>query len=185
MEKKTIFLEILIFFTFLIFLIFKFNNLKIDGLYLKISPKINIEKMDIKKEEKVDSIKNDVIGKIIFNNDISIDIYNLNNNDVLNKGVGKINNNSILNKNGNNIILGHNDTYFKYLENLDIDSKFEIKTDVSLKYKVINTYITNEDDYEPYKNSDSLKLTLITCYPFNYPFRTSKRYVVEALEITN
>ena len=107
----------------------------------------------------------------------AIAIYNNPTNYHMKIGVGKIDNYSILNKKGNNILLGHNDVSFSELKNIKEGDVIEIKTKENIvKYKVTEIYITDKDNPNPYKSTDDITLTLITCYINDI----SKRLVVIA-----
>ena len=124
------------------------------------------------------------IGVIIFESGKMVAIYDNPTDYNMMIGIGKIIDNSILNVSGNSILLGHNDVGFIELKNIKVNDTFKIKTtSKEVIYKVTNTYITEKDDPNPYRSSDNVIVTLITCYPFNYIGETNKRYVVVASPI--
>lgn len=129
-------------------------------------------------------LENKAIGVIIFESGKMVAIYNNPTDYNMMIGIGKIVDNSILNVRGNSILLGHNDVGFTELKNIKVNDTFKIKTtSKETIYKVTNAYITEKDDPNPYRSSDNVIVTLITCYPFNYIGDTNKRFVVVASPI--
>ena len=140
----------------------------------------NKTKKEDNKEENIVS----GLGVIIFESGKMVAIYNNPTDYNMMIGVGKIIDNSILNESGNSILLGHNDVGFTELKNIKINDTFKIKTtSKEVVYQVNNVYITEKDDSNPYRSSESMMITLITCYPFRYMGETSKRYIVVASPI--
>ena len=197
MEKKNInrILISLIFISLLttvyaFYTIYKTNK-KIDTMALITEKEINnnlstnIEKTTNETKTNTNN-SNNAIGLLIFESGKKIAIYNNPTDYNMKIGIGKITNNSVLNTSGNSILLGHNDSSFTELKNIKIGDIITIKTTTKiLNYKVNNTYITKKDDPTPYKSTEDTKLTLITCYPFNYIISTPSRYIVEATPIYN
>lgn len=136
------------------------------------------------KDNKEENIGIDALGVIIFESGKMVAIYNNPTDYNMMIGVGKIIDNSILNESGNSIILGHNDVGFTELKNIKLNDTFKIKTTFKeVVYQVIDVYITEKEDPNPYISSGSMTVTLITCYPFHYIGETSKRYIVVASPI--
>ena len=140
----------------------------------------NKTKKEDNKEENIVS----GLGVIIFESAKMVAIYNHPTDYNMMIGVGKIIDNSILNESGNSILLGHNDVGFTELKNIKINDTLKIKTtSKKVVYQVNNVYIAEKDDPNPYRSSESMMITLITCYPFHYIGETSKRYIVVASPI--
>ena len=137
-----------------------------------------------KEDNKEENIEIDALGIIIFESGKMVAIYNHPTDYNMMIGVGKIIDNSILNESGNSILLGHNDVGFTELKNIKVNDTFKIKTTFKeVAYQVIDVYITEKEDANPYRSSESMMITLITCYPFHYIGETSKRYIVVASPI--
>ena len=187
MKKKgiKIILLVLVFISFLITLwgyytIYLYDY-KVDVTAQKVMKEIEEDlayetRVEQNKEENIQISALGVIifesGKMVAINDNPTD-YNMS------IGVGKIIDDSILNESGNSIILGHNDVGFTELKNIKINDTFKIKTiSKEVAYKVTDIYITEKEDANPYRSSESIMVTLITCYPFHYIGETNKRYVV-------
>lgn len=189
-----IILLVLVFISFLvtlygIYIIYSYDY-KVDVTAQKVIEEINdvvIEDNvvnDKLNEENRLVLENKAIGVIIFESGKMVAIYNNPTDYNMMIGIGKIIDNSILNISDNSILLGHNDVGFTELKNIKVNDTFKIKTtSKEVIYKVTNTYITEKDDPNPYRSSDNIIVTLITCYPFNYIGDTNKRYVVVAKPI--
>ena len=189
-----IILLVLVFISFLVtsygvYIIYSYDY-KVDVTAQKVIKEIN----DIVIEDSVINdklnegnrlvLEEKAIGVIIFESGKMVAIYDNPTDYNMMIGIGKIIDNSILNMSGNSILLGHNDVGFTELKNIKVNDTFKIKTtSKETIYKVTNAYITEKDDPNPYRSSDDIIVTLITCYPFNYIGETNKRYVVVAQSI--
>lgn len=83
---------------------------------------------------------------------------------------------------GNAILVGHRDTSFSFLKNINKgDALFiEAKNGKKYAYSVQKTFVMDADDIY-FDNIDERWLTLITCYPFHsISSSTGQRYVVLA-----
>ncbi len=100
-------------------------------------------------------------------------------------GPGHISATPLPGENGNSVIVGHRDTHFSVLKDLEMDSVIDIhKIDQVLSYKVANTFIVDHSQVEVMSNQNEELLTLITCYPFEaIQSGGPLRYVVQALPI--
>lgn len=165
------------------------NVLEIEKEEIENAITVAIEKVEEKESNEITNVSYEIkkktednrnegaIGIIIFENGKTIEIYNNPTKEHMSIGIGKLQNNSILNKQGNNILLGHNPGKFSKLENVKVGDIIKIKTKESTKkYKVTEVKILEKDDPTPYKSSNELMLTLITCYASD----NSKRIVVTA-----
>lgn len=98
----------------------------------------------------------------------------------LKKGIGHYAGSTLPGEGGNVVLSGHRDTVFKPLEGIKIGDEVEIETDYGVyKYKVANTRVTDPNDTTVTMPSDDEKLTMYTCYPFNYVGRAPNRFIVE------
>jgi sortase A len=70
---------------------------------------------------------------------------------------------------GNSVLVGHNDTHFNPLKNIQPDEQLVITTyeHSVLFYQVVQTKVVNELDLSVLQSSGEELLTLITCYPFD------------------
>ncbi len=84
---------------------------------------------------------------------------------------------------GNSVIVAHRDTHFAFLRYIGTDAQIDIETakGVTVRYRVREAVVVNQDDTRLLDPADSAQLTLITCYPFDAVRPgTSLRYVVIA-----
>lgn len=98
----------------------------------------------------------------------------------LKKGIGHYAGSTLPGENGNVVLSAHRDTVFRPLENIKVDDEVVIETDYGVyKYKVSNIRVTNPDDSTVTMPTDFEKLTMYTCYPFNYIGTAPERFIVE------
>ena len=83
---------------------------------------------------------------------------------------------------GNSVIVGHRDTHFTVLKDLALGDDIQLQFPNNyLHYKVVNTFIVDQNQSEVLLGNDSELLTLITCYPFEaIQSGGPLRYVVQA-----
>ena len=87
---------------------------------------------------------------------------------------------------GNSVLVGHNDTHFNQLKNIQADDHLLLSTyaDSALFYQVVETKVVNEKDLSVLQNSGEELLTLITCYPFDSAiYNSDLRFVVVSKRI--
>ena len=98
----------------------------------------------------------------------------------LKKGIGHYAWSTLPGEGGNVVLSGHRDTVFRPLQDIKIGDEVDIETDYGLyKYKVVKTRVTDPKDNTVTMPTDKEKLTMYTCYPFNYVGRAPNRFVVE------
>ena len=98
----------------------------------------------------------------------------------LKKGIGHYAGSTLPGEGGNVVLSGHRDTVFRPLQDIKIGDEVDIETDYGLyKYKVVKTRVTDPKDNTVTMPTDKEKLTMYTCYPFNYVGRAPNRFVVE------
>ncbi len=85
---------------------------------------------------------------------------------------------------GNSVILGHRDTHFAHLKNIEIGQTIRVSTHMSdTNYRVEEIMIVNQTDVGILENMNQTALTLITCYPFNsISPAPDQRFVVRAIK---
>lgn len=87
---------------------------------------------------------------------------------------------------GNSVVVAHNDTHFKQLKDVQINSFLTLLTypNLEFNYQVMLTKIVNEKELSVLEVTDQEILTLITCYPFDSTILNSDlRFVVIAKRI--
>ena len=98
----------------------------------------------------------------------------------LKRGIGHYAGSTLPGENGNVVLSAHRDTVFRPLEGIEVGDEVEVETDYGLyKYKVANIRITDPNDSTVTMPTDNEKLTMYTCYPFNYVGSAPNRFIVE------
>ena len=83
---------------------------------------------------------------------------------------------------GNSVIAAHRDTHFRPLRDIRHGDLVRLKTRKGiLEYVVKDTIIVNPADVWVMAPSDDRRLTLVTCYPFNYIGPAPQRFIVQAV----
>lgn len=96
-------------------------------------------------------------------------------------GVGHVPGSALAGPDGNTVLAGHRDTFFRCLRHIRIGD--EVDFDVAgepNRYRVTRTRIVPPSDVSVLNSSAEPQLTLITCYPFGFIGSAPKRLVVEA-----
>jgi LPXTG-site transpeptidase (sortase) family protein len=83
---------------------------------------------------------------------------------------------------GNSVIAAHRDTHFRPLRDIRHGDLVRLKTRKGvLEYTVKDTMIVAPSDVWVMAPSDDRRLTLVTCYPFNYIGSAPQRFIVQAV----
>lgn len=81
---------------------------------------------------------------------------------------------------GTAIVLGHRETTFGFLEDVNIGDEIDVETVTgTYKFKLKKTYITNPEDKSILAQEKDLNLTLVTCYPFRYVGPAPDRFIAK------
>lgn len=85
---------------------------------------------------------------------------------------------------GNSVIIGHRDTHFEKLKDIQLGEIIQIERDgIRIHYRVAETAIVDESEVDVIERLEKTALTLITCYPFNSIHPNPKqRFVVRAIK---
>ena len=82
---------------------------------------------------------------------------------------------------GNAVIAGHRDTFFRPLEKLrEGDAIRMTTTRGTFDYRVIRTEVVEPDNLSVLAPTSARTLTLVTCYPFVYVGRAPQRFIIYA-----
>lgn len=82
---------------------------------------------------------------------------------------------------GNAVIAGHRDTFFRPLKNLREGDQIRMTTTRgTFDYRVIRTEVVEPDNLSVLAPTPERTLTLLTCYPFVYVGRAPQRFVIHA-----
>jgi sortase A len=126
-----------------------------------------------------------LVGRIdIPRLDLSAVVFEGTSDDTLSRGVGHLSGSASPGENGNLVLAGHRDTFFRELRNIrQGDEVTIIGLDGEFEYRVESTTIVEPDQTEVLQPSDDATLTLITCYPFRYIGNAPQRFIVRATKI--
>jgi LPXTG-site transpeptidase (sortase) family protein len=102
----------------------------------------------------------------------------------LRKAVGHVTSTPIPGDRGNSVIAGHRDTFFRALRGIEHGDTIRIhrKTGV-VSYSVDSLAIVAPEAVEVMRPAAETRITLITCYPFEYVGPSPRRFVAGALAI--
>jgi sortase A len=96
-------------------------------------------------------------------------------------GVGHLSDTPLPWHGGNSVLAAHRDTFFRPLEHIKPNDVIRFSTDEGdFEYVVQGTRIVEPTAVEVLAPTTTSRLTLITCYPFNYVGSAPKRFVVQA-----
>lgn len=99
----------------------------------------------------------------------------------LRRGVGHFSGSTLPGEAGNVILDGHRDTMLYPLKDIQVNDEIFIETAYgTYKYKVSEITIVPADAQGVLTTTDYEKLTLYTCYPFNYIGNSPERFIVTA-----
>lgn len=97
----------------------------------------------------------------------------------LKMGLGHYAGSTLPGEGGNVVISGHRDTAFRKLEDIKVGQSIFIETNWgNYEYKVKDINIVDKTAHQVLDPTDYEKLTLYTCYPFNYIGSAPERFVV-------
>ena len=99
----------------------------------------------------------------------------------LRRGLGHLPGTSLPGQNGNVVITGHRDTFFRPLRTIRSDDEITLTTlDGTYRYRVDSTEVVAPTDVRVLAASSDAVLTLVTCYPFYFVGPAPKRFIVHA-----
>jgi sortase A len=103
--------------------------------------------------------------------------------DALERGVGYYEGTALPNEKDQIVLSGHRDTVFKQLGELQIGDEIEVEMPYGIfTYIIEETFIVEADDRTVIRPTAPLeKLTITTCYPFNFIGNAPQRYIVNAI----
>jgi sortase A len=103
---------------------------------------------------------------------------------ILRRGVGHIAETALPGEEGNVVLTGHRDSFFRPLRNIRQGDAITLKTlDGDFQYQVESTAVVPPNDIQVLQPSSERTLTLITCFPFYYVGPAPNRFVVRARQI--
>ena len=104
----------------------------------------------------------------------------------LQRAVGHFPGTELPGQEGNFVIAGHRDTFFRPLRNIRINDEIKLTTlHGSYRYRVDSIKVTPPEDLSALDNSeDDSIMTLVTCFPFEFVGNAPQRFVVRAHRIS-
>jgi sortase A len=124
----------------------------------------------------------DKFGEIIIDKaSINVPVFHGDREEQLLKGVGHYSGSRFPGEGGNIVMAGHRNSVFKGLKDVAKGDIITLNTTYGkYEYKISEIKIIKGNDNSIVQPLDSEKLTLYTCYPFNYVGNAPNRYVVIA-----
>ena len=99
----------------------------------------------------------------------------------LRRGPGHVERTAFPGEQGNVVIAGHRDTFFRPLRRIQVGDDIVLETPRGrFEYRVSSLRVTTSDDLGVLEQAGRDVLTLITCYPFNLVGSAPDRFVVRA-----
>ncbi len=103
----------------------------------------------------------------------------------LRRAVGHIPGTAWPGQNGNVVLTGHRDTFFRPLRNIRRDDIVTLTTlQGRYRYRVLSTRVVSPDNVAIMDPSGNEILTLITCHPFYFVGAAPNRFIVRAERVT-
>jgi sortase A len=97
------------------------------------------------------------------------------------KAVGHLPSSALPGSEGNLVLLGHRDTFFRPLRNIARGDSIYIRTrEHSFTYQVESLEVVAPDSVSLAQSDSGPMATLITCFPFEYIGHASRRFLVRA-----
>jgi len=102
----------------------------------------------------------------------------------LRRAVGHLSSSPLPGQQGNIVLAGHRDTFFRPLRNVRRGDEIVFKTgNGSFHYRVESTEIVVPSDVQVLAPSNRYDLTFVTCFPFYFVGPAPKRFIVHAVEV--
>ena len=99
-------------------------------------------------------------------------------------GAGHLVGSALPGESGNVVLAAHRDTFFRPLGGVETGDQIRIVTpDRTFIYRIDSILIVDPSHVEVLDSGGEARLTLVTCYPFNWIGRAPKRFVVMAREV--
>ncbi len=87
--------------------------------------------------------------------------------------------------NGNVVLAGHRDTFFRPLRNIQEGDVIELRTGSGTAHYVVeSTEIVTPDRTDVAAQTSDSRLTLVTCYPFRYIGSAPQRFIVHGRAVS-
>lgn len=102
----------------------------------------------------------------------------------LRRAVGHVPSTPLPGDDGNVVLAGHRDTFFRALRTVEEGDRIRVTTpDERLDYEITSIEVVGPEETDVMWPTKERSLTLITCYPFHYIGPAPDRYVVRARQV--
>jgi sortase A len=96
-------------------------------------------------------------------------------------GPGHMTGSAIPGSDGNSVIAGHRDTFFRHLQNLRAgDAIYVLRSGKRFHYAVFERKVVQSNDISVLRATKASELTLITCYPTHFIGPAPQRLIIVA-----
>jgi sortase A len=103
----------------------------------------------------------------------------------LSRAVGHIPSTPLPGQRGNVGLAGHRDSFFRELRHIRLDDEITLATlNGTYRYRVETTSVVAPEETEVLADAGYDRLTLVTCYPFNFVGSAPKRFIISARKIS-
>ncbi|MFN7922229.1 MAG: class D sortase [Bryobacteraceae bacterium] len=103
----------------------------------------------------------------------------------LRRAVGHVSGSALPGAQGNSVIAGHRDTFFRALRRAERGDEIRLRLrNATVRYAIDSLVIVAPDAVEVMQPSEQARLTLITCYPFDWVGPAPRRMVIGAHALT-
>jgi sortase A len=103
---------------------------------------------------------------------------------ILQRAVGHLPRTALPGAEGNVVLAGHRDTFFRPLKDIEAGDSIVMKTrERDVRYVVEWTEVVKPTDVQVLDQAGGHRLTLITCFPFYYVGSAPSRFIVFAREV--
>lgn len=151
---------------------------------IQTKPVVQLAKYKFKIDDQEISIPNvgEVFAKIsIPAVSLKCDVYQGDDEEELSRGVGHNIYSTIPGQGGKVVLCAHRDGYFAPLKDVKVGDQVTIDTKYgTYYYQIDNIWIAKPTDMTVTEPTNKERLTMYTCYPFNYIGSAPQRYIVEA-----
>jgi sortase A len=105
----------------------------------------------------------------------------------LRRSVGHVPGTVLPGDNGNSVLAGHRNTFFAPLKGIERGDliRVRLRSGGTVDYRVDHLAIVGRDALEVMETSPEARLTLITCYPFDFIGPSPRRFIVGAAAAFN
>jgi sortase A len=105
---------------------------------------------------------------------------------ILRLSVGHIPGTALPGSTGNVGLVGHRDTYFRPLRKIKVGDEIRLSTAAGkFKYRVVSLRVVLPRAIEVLNPTQQPTLTLVTCYPFDFPGTAPQRLIIHAEMLSN